>query len=372
MNILFICGSLERGRDGVGDYTRRLSCMLKKLGHQTSIIALNDDQLQSSCEVYEDQQSDGESVRVLRLPTKFNWPVRTELAKIYIKNQHPEWLSLQYVPYSFHRKGLPIFLTRYLRAQIHSPKWHIMFHELWENGTSWKRVIVGAGQKLIAKSIVRKLNVTQIHTSTSHNLRLLHNAGLPTRLLPLFGNIPTPKGSKSTWKPIAGSDCQRLRGLYFGAAPNPDRIQPIIEGLSEVISKSDVELELNLAGSLGVYRELFTRSLEKIETDRITISQTGFIREEELGRLMSECHFGMSRSTAEHLGKSGSLISMIEHGLPVWCPLVIDGQGYGLEFTDSEKELIWTNLLQMQFSRKAPKSRLQRIAKQFSDELEQT
>ena len=41
MKLIFICGSLEPGRDGVGDYTRRLAGELIRQGHQIAIIALN-------------------------------------------------------------------------------------------------------------------------------------------------------------------------------------------------------------------------------------------------------------------------------------------------------------------------------------------
>ena len=42
MNILFICGSAEPGKDGVGDYTRRLCGELLRTGHRTRILALCD------------------------------------------------------------------------------------------------------------------------------------------------------------------------------------------------------------------------------------------------------------------------------------------------------------------------------------------
>ena len=46
MKIIFLCGSLEPGRDGVGDYVLLLSGELVRQGHQASIIALNDVYLQ--------------------------------------------------------------------------------------------------------------------------------------------------------------------------------------------------------------------------------------------------------------------------------------------------------------------------------------
>jgi hypothetical protein len=46
MKIIFLCGSLEPGCDGVGDYTRRLAGELIKQGHHIAAVALNDQYLQ--------------------------------------------------------------------------------------------------------------------------------------------------------------------------------------------------------------------------------------------------------------------------------------------------------------------------------------
>ena len=42
MNIAFICGSLEPGKDGVGDYLQRLGLELLQQGHKVSLIAIHD------------------------------------------------------------------------------------------------------------------------------------------------------------------------------------------------------------------------------------------------------------------------------------------------------------------------------------------
>ena len=42
MKILFFCGSAEPGKDGVGDYTRRLCGELLRIGHETQILSLFD------------------------------------------------------------------------------------------------------------------------------------------------------------------------------------------------------------------------------------------------------------------------------------------------------------------------------------------
>jgi hypothetical protein len=42
LKILFLCGSLEPGRDGVGDCVKNVAGELRIQGHQAAAIALND------------------------------------------------------------------------------------------------------------------------------------------------------------------------------------------------------------------------------------------------------------------------------------------------------------------------------------------
>jgi hypothetical protein len=64
MKIFLLCGSLEHGKDGVGDYTRRLAGELIRQGHNTAIISLNDRFIEGV--VREEQESDGTNMSVLR------------------------------------------------------------------------------------------------------------------------------------------------------------------------------------------------------------------------------------------------------------------------------------------------------------------
>ena len=68
MKICFICGSLEPGKDGVGDYSRRLAGELIRLGHQASIISINDSFVASIDEVF--QMDEDTCISCLRIPAR--------------------------------------------------------------------------------------------------------------------------------------------------------------------------------------------------------------------------------------------------------------------------------------------------------------
>ena len=101
---------LEPGKDGVGDYTRKLACVINNNGYKAKIIAINDRRLDE--EEYTGTQTDeGTEIAVLRLSSKLSWDIRVQKAKAFVEAFDPGWISLQYVPFGFHIKGLPFALS---------------------------------------------------------------------------------------------------------------------------------------------------------------------------------------------------------------------------------------------------------------------
>src|SRR5258708_26746090 len=125
MRICFICGSLEPGRDGVGDYTTSLADELRRLGHNVILIALRDNFITEAMAA--NQQSAVGSTRSLRLPSAWPWPECIRHAKQQLDRFDPEWVSLQFVCYSFHPKGLVHGLSAKLAPLLMGRKLHIYF-----------------------------------------------------------------------------------------------------------------------------------------------------------------------------------------------------------------------------------------------------
>ncbi len=129
MKIIFICGCIEPGKDGVGDYTRRLGCELIRQGISVGVLALHDCFVNTDQK--EDQISDHTTISVYRLPHTFSHAKKTFSAKTWVEQNNPDWLSVQFVPYAYNDKGIPFRLANQLKEIGGERKWHIMFHELW-------------------------------------------------------------------------------------------------------------------------------------------------------------------------------------------------------------------------------------------------
>ena len=107
MKILFICGSIEPGKDGVGDYTRRLCGELIRIGHEVQILSLCDFQVASF--ISDSQETEAKKVVANRIPKATSNKQRILWSQDVLNKFEPDWISLQYVPYSFNPKGLPFW-----------------------------------------------------------------------------------------------------------------------------------------------------------------------------------------------------------------------------------------------------------------------
>ena len=311
MKILFICGSLASGRDGVGDYTRRLAGELIRQGHQTSIIALNDRLIDTL--ISTKQEVEGITVPVFRLPSIMSNKERFFNAGKHIEVFNPEWLSLQFVPFSFQDKGLPFGLGYQLAKIGKGRKWHVMFHELWigmNTEATCKFKVWGIIQREITRSILKQLHPVVIHTQTKLYQFELFNLGYNVIYLPLFGNIPVLNKQDKEGKPTKLSFVV-FGGIHYGA--------PIAEFAKQVriyAITNNIEIEVVFIGRCGAELEIWIQ-ICKIEGLRFSVlgEQSPMI----LSEVLSQSNIGITSTPFLLVEKSGTVAAMLEHGLSVIC-----------------------------------------------------
>ena len=364
MKIVFICSSLEPGKDGVGDYTRLLAAELIRQGHPAAIIALHDKFVKDEATVSGEQLQGDISVPVLRLSSEAIWKKKTALANQWINTWHPHVLSLQYVPYGFHRKGLPLFLARHLSSLGKNRKWHIMFHELWiDKPAKWSEHVILFLQKQLVICLVSKLQPGALNVSLAFNKQRLKQINIESQILPLFGNIPY-------YSPINMTDSVREseKLLYFGSAPRGAYLDLVIAGIEDFCETAGQTLEVILVTGESGFKQTFVAKLKDVlQNYNGTIRDCGFVATEQLSGILSQCTAGISRSEPYLLGKSGSAIAMLEHGLPVWLPKWTNGQKQDFLFRE---ELVFAKLNDaLAAPHQEYRAQLPRITKQFIYEV---
>ncbi len=328
MKIIFICGSIEPGKDGVGDYVRSLSVELIRQGHEVQAIALND---RNTDEAYEGEQVlDGTAVRVSRLPSVWPDKKRYISAKSHILNFKPDWISFQFVPYSFQDRGLPYNLKSFARMVRGEARWHIMFHELWLGFTPdspLKDKVIGFFQSRIMLSLTRLIKPALVTTSNSLYGNLLEVNHIPTSILPLFSNIPVARADEAFKEGLmaqmdidkADRGQWRIIGVFGNIYPDSYLDNAIAEQL-EIVAPLKVRIFILGFGNLNESgKDEFSR-LQDLFGDRVKFLHLGIQTGNNISNIMQILDYGISCTPAEHIGKSGVFATMRLHGVPVILP----------------------------------------------------
>ena len=320
MKITFICGSLESGRDGVGDYTITLAKELKKSGHSISILALNDHFIQAGARYTTGLIAS--DIAFLRLSSTCSNTERIKVAREWLWDLQPQWLSLQFVPFSFHKKGLPVFLSRTLRELNLSCKWHIMFHELWVGmpvQASKKHIYWGWMQKQIIRKMILTLNPNIIHTQCQLYHRQLTRVGRTARLLPLCSNIPVSESNnqlKSSDHEGGDHIASTIRLVLFGTIHPQALLLEFLKQVSAYRNLYGVAFELTLVGNCGPYQHQWVSAFKGLE---IPVHVFGQQTPETISHVLSTSTIGVSTSAVAMIDKSGTVAAMLAHKLPVIC-----------------------------------------------------
>jgi hypothetical protein len=354
MTILFLSGSLEPGKDGVGDYTRALAAECTRFGHEGFLLSINDPWVDAVVAEH----------HLLRLGTNLPWRRRVKAARRFVTDSRPDMVSLQFVPYSFHPAGVNLELPQLLLAIVGQVPVQVMFHELWigeQVGAPMKNRVVGFFQRKIIGGLVKSLRWRIAHTSNLTYVALLNRFGIASKHLPLFGNVPVV----ATEAPAHEG---RLHLGMFGAIHpewSPDELLARLVPLGKPIQLSHI-------GRIGPGEPLWQRLVERHGSE-IELHRLGEQRLEGISAFLSALDFGISTTPRSLVGKSGCVASMLEHGLPVMVTRDdVHFRGIPVPALDSElliplDEMMLERLASVR--RQPPKPRLPEVAKQFLDDI---
>ena len=360
MRIIFLCGSLQLGKDGVGDYCLRLAFQLANSQNEVAIVALYDKGISL---ISEDLCVDnGRSFQTLRIPGFENNNKRFTHLQNFINLKRPDVISLQYVPYSFHSKGLPIKLSRYLKNLNGKFRWHIMFHELYIPNTLSlnKNFFISQIQIKIVKGLSKRLKPLCLHTSNMYYSDLLARIKLSSKILGLFSNI---EGRPTNLMNTIVDFNSQTTAVYFASLPNENLWSKQLAVYSNTQFKKP--LLILVCGFKNSKTENF---VDYFKNGGFKIKFLEGLSSDNLLEVFSKASFGVSRVPKRLIGKSGAAVAMLEQGLPLWIPLVEDNS-YTAEvrpelcFNDLNK------LLGKLDQQKVRMERLPKIAEQFIRDL---
>lgn len=319
MKVVFLCGSLEPGRDGVGDYVRQLALELRHQGQQTAAIALNDQYITE--EIVLAPSLAGEELPVLRLPASWAAHRRFQRAHQWVEEFQPTWISLQFVPYAFHPKGLPLALSRNLLPLTRGRQVHLMMHECWvgaEPGTGLKRQLMSYLQRKLVSHLIARLRPAVIHTHLPIYRTRLQRLGWRILPLPLFSNIPVLS------QPSPETDPTIFRVGVFSQADANSSFIDFLTALTKQLNQRHpyCQMQVLLIGGEPTKMRALGATLEAIASLRGQVHYTDFLEPAQLSAALQSCQLGLTPVPRNGLGKSGSVAAFLAHSIPVAAPYV--------------------------------------------------
>ncbi|TAH24855.1 MAG: glycosyltransferase family 1 protein [Cytophagales bacterium] len=317
-NISFICGCIEQGKDGVGDYTFQLAEVFAK-NYNVFIIAINDafvNQLTSN------NQS---SIQIFRIPQTYNWKAKQiELSKL-ISTISPEWISLQLVPFGLNYKGIILKAIQPLKYSIGAIPLHLMLHELWlgeEIGASRLNKLKGKIIRHFVLRLIRKLTPKAIHVSCEINQHLLQRHKIASDINPIFSNIKinqnykrekTIQEIKSKISLFDDGNPMFIAGLFGSIHPQWD-FSLCLSHLRNTAKLLDKKLVIIGFGKISSDSIVNIKSQLGKEENLVYL---GMDSETNISNYIQLCDLGITSNPEILVSKSGSIAAFWLHGKPV-------------------------------------------------------
>lgn len=324
MRILFLCGSIEPGKDGVGDYCRSLATELLKTGNPTTIVSMYDSYVKKSIRTVE--SSGGYRIPSLRISSAESSEKRLTGIQDVVDNFYPDWISLQYVPNSFHPKGLNTKFP-FLLAQIKGKhKWQMMIHEPWlisDQKVSSIRLCISWLQEKLLKLLIKKIKPRLIHTSNLYYKEILDRGGVYCSILSLPSNIPVnPKINSGILSELGISQRNREDWLVLGTFGRIRENIDYLEFFQSFLKTSEARgknIALLSIGKAGKYCDTVFIDLKK-NFQNVFFYKLGESSPEDISSLLQVLDYGITSLPDYLLGKSGGYSAMRNHGLKILVP----------------------------------------------------
>ena len=315
LRITFLTGSLQAGQDGVGDYTALLAGECRRLGVAVQVAAIADRHLAAVAEA---------APGPLRLPHSMPWSARFARLERHVSDFDPDWVSVQFVPYSFQRWGVAFHACKGLRRLARRARLHVMLHEIWTNGNgSVRERALGAAQRWSIQRLCRAASV--VHTSNATYQDMARASGIEAATLPLFGSVNVGWRAGGDWlasacasagAPIARDRSAWWIAAFFGTLHPNWPPQPLIDRLQAAATDAGKRLALVSVGRLGAGEELWER-MQATHGRALPMVRVGEQPQFRISELLLDADFGIATTPLSLLGKSATAAAMFEHGLPV-------------------------------------------------------
>ncbi|MDP1842871.1 MAG: glycosyltransferase [Sediminibacterium sp.] len=333
MRILFICPAFPPINNAIGEYVKYLSLELLNKGHEIGVLTATSIEISSVADKlkYFDQATflatkiDNSKIQVL--PWISNWANDFSSCLQTVHSFYkPDVISLQYEPYSYHAKGLPIFFIPSI-SKLKNIHFSVTFHEVYNRNYIWSNklyYLLSVSQKLLARKISNFSRAS--FTSLDLFINVFIKSHKPQKLF-IGSNIYTPKKLlEKQYDFFENGSTRKL--VSFGVKD----YNKILEALYILSSAKKIKLEYHIIGNLPpkLVENLHIK-IKSLGIEELVIIH-GFLANNFIENIFLSSHLFVDANYADNKFrggttlKSGSLAAAFQFGLPIL--------GYSGDMTD--------------------------------------
>jgi hypothetical protein len=312
MRVALLTTTLEAGRCGVGDFTRRLAGDLVALGHRVLAVGLCDAHTTRRLE-----EGPEPGLTLLRLPAHGWSAAALGETRAALSGFDPDVTSLQVSPYGLGYHGMLYTCLPWFERLLAGRPLHVMYHELWVGGTfdePWRQVLEGALQRRLLARFHRRLAPRAASCSSTLAQAMLEELGIAASVAPVPSGIPVA-AREGAAVPPAGSGVRRL--ALFGNIPPEWDWRGALLPLCRAIVAGGWQAELVQLGRVGEAGQRVWAEIAAAIDLPARCSSVGATDPMSLSHWLGSCHAGLTLTPLEALGKSSAAAAYREHGLPV-------------------------------------------------------
>ena len=320
-------------QNGIGpaDANLLLAAELTKRNHRVSLCGLSDGRrttVESESRLIHDV-----TVNALHIPEAISWEERCEALRNFLAEQELDFVIIRFIPYSLNPKGIVWKAANSLPKVLRGRSVFWLVDEIWlgEGPTNWKHRLVGSLQRY---SILRLLKATPnrlVFTNNHFNTKALQLRGVKARTLRLFGNIPVVDSDRGAWLfhefekagiPITPANRSQwlVLGIFgvFHSDWDPDSF---LSELKDRAAQHGRQVCLVGVGSLRSYEAHWENVSQKWAAS-FQFLHLGCREESEVSQFLQSVDFGLTTNPYFLVGKSGTCMAMLDHGLPILVPRI--------------------------------------------------
>lgn len=298
MKLLIVSPTLPPRLDGIGDYTARLAAELADRVETTVVT---------------DSGAVADPIRGVTVLPAFSTNRRRSVRALLAlaREEQPDWLLLQYNPFSYGRWGLNLHLPLVLgsiRRRMPRTRIAVMFHELFTPLTSLRFAVMSSWQRAQLRALGRSAD--RIFCSTENWTKRLASWFPGTELihLPVGSNIPHIELGKEEARARLGLEPDGLVLGLFGTA-HPSRMLGLTRNAVEAVLRQGHD-------AVVLYVGPDSPALEREFAGIPLLTTAGAAAADEVSRRLAAMDVHLVAFIDGVSTRRGTLMAGLQHGVP--------------------------------------------------------